>query len=84
MQVAKKDEPDQSQKKATINSETIIKSASEREDVLVSCPTYDTMTYRELQSLCKQFGIKANRKKTDLVEALAEKDLHAGNKAKEC
>ena len=41
------------------------------------------MKYKELQSLWKQLGIKANRKKAVLVEALVKKDLHASNKAKE-
>ena len=70
------------EKGAPLNSETSIKSASEREHAVISSPTYDKMKYKELQSLCKQLGIKANSKKAVLVEAL--KSLHASKKAKEC
>ena len=81
MQAAKKDEPDQNQKKATLNSETNIKAASEVEDAVVSSPAYDKMKYKELQSLW--LGITASRKKAVLVEALVKKDLQASKKAKE-
>ena len=81
VQAAKKGEPHQSQKRGTPNSEPGITSASEREDAVVSSRSYDKMTYRELQSLCKQRGIKANEKKAVLVEAL--KHWHASKKSKE-
>ena len=75
VQAAKKDEPHQRQKRGTI-----ITSASEREDAEASSPSYYTMNYRELQSLCKQRGIRANEKKAVLV---ALKHCHASKKSKE-
>jgi len=63
VQAAKSDEPHQGQQKGTPNSSTSITSASEREDAVVSFPSYDKMKYRELQSLCKQRGIKANERR---------------------
>ncbi len=81
VQAANKDESQESQKRGTANFETSIASASEREDAVVSSPSYDKMEYRELQSLCKQRGIKANEKKAVLVEAL--KHWHASKKSKE-
>ena len=76
VQAAKKDEPPQRPRRGTS-----ITSASEHEDAVLSSRSYDKMTYRELQSLCKQRGIKANEKKTFLVEAL--KHWHASKKSKE-
>ena len=81
VQAAKEDEPHQSHKQVTPNSDTSINSASECEDAVVTSPSYDKMKYRELQSLCKQRGIKANEKKAVLVEAL--KHWHASKKSKE-
>eukprot|EP00746_Dinoflagellata_sp_MGD_P121433 gnl/MRDRNA2_/MRDRNA2_56607_c0_seq1.p1 gnl/MRDRNA2_/MRDRNA2_56607_c0~~gnl/MRDRNA2_/MRDRNA2_56607_c0_seq1.p1 ORF type:complete len:376 (-),score=84.88 gnl/MRDRNA2_/MRDRNA2_56607_c0_seq1:191-1156(-) len=58
------------------------KGKGKGEDVVVSSPgsspSYDKMTYKELQSLCKQQGIKANGKKAVLVEKLEH--WHASKK----
>ena len=59
----------------------MFKSASDLADAVVSSPSYNKMKYKELQSLCKELGIKANEKKAVLVEAL--KNWHASEKAKE-
>ena len=42
VQAEKRDEPDQSQKRDTLNSETSMKSASEHEDAAVSSPYLQT------------------------------------------
>jgi len=52
--------------RGVMHKSTAAMPAMEKKDA----PKYDEMTYRELQSLCKKLGIKANSKKTVLVEAL--------------